>query len=142
MSDFVGELTILALSGNGIKCTVRGSNEPFWLPRNGDHVKWDQDPAEGQTIRATVASWLANKHRQLGGEDSDYRRDQRPPASQASGAPQSSEGGGHRDMSGILFKNRTRKRAPSSPTIAVTSPFTGQSFASPAGSRRESTESF
>jgi hypothetical protein len=35
MKDFRGKLAVLALSENGIKCSVAGDTEPFWLPRNG-----------------------------------------------------------------------------------------------------------
>jgi hypothetical protein len=104
MSDFVGDLTIQSMSEKGIECTARGDPEPFWLPRAGNHVKWDRAPASGKTIRATVASWLVNKHRQLGGEVSDAKRDfARPQASQLS------KGGTDRDMSGILFKNTDKE---------------------------------
>jgi hypothetical protein len=109
MSDFVGELTVTALSGNGIECSVRGHDEPFWLPRNGGHVKWEREPAEGQTIRATVAGWLVRKHRQLGGDGSDAKRDYQRPAT--SSPPQALEGekDRDRDMSGFMFRNQRKQ---------------------------------
>ena len=107
MKEFVGELTVLALTGNGIKCSVRGHNEPFWLPRKGDHVKWQREPAVGETIQATVAPWLANRHPQLGGDGSDAKGEH--------ARLQSSGGENERDMSGILFRNEWKKEGSKQP---------------------------
>jgi hypothetical protein len=107
MKEFTGELTIQALSGNGIKCSVRGHDEPFWLPRKGDHVKWQKEPAVGETIQVTVAPWLANRHPQLGGDASDAKREY--------ARPQSSGAGKNRDMSGILFRNARKEEGSRQP---------------------------
>jgi hypothetical protein len=113
MGDFVGELHVAALSEKGILVRVPGQEAPedaFWLPRAGGHVKWARDPVAGATIRATVPSWLAKKHRQLGGEAEDAKRHfARPQASQ------SSEGGKDRDMSGILFRNTDKEEGSKQP---------------------------
>jgi hypothetical protein len=98
MKGFSGELKVLAFSGNGIKCSVSADAEPFWLPRSGNHVEWQKEPTVCETIHAIVPAWLANKHRQLGGEASDAKRDfARPPSQTASNS--------ERDMTGTLSKN-------------------------------------
>jgi len=89
------------LSGNGIECSVHGYDKPFWLPRHGGHVRWEKEPVKGQMIRATVAAWLANKHRQLGGDASDAKGDYARPSSQAGSNARIDE----RDMTGNLSKN-------------------------------------
>jgi hypothetical protein len=99
MKEFSGELTVLALSENGIKCSVRGDAEPFWLPRNGDHVEWQREPEVGETIHAIVPEWLANKHRQLGGAGADAKSDVARPSPQTTSK-------GERDMTGTLSKEK------------------------------------
>src|SRR5262245_66312737 len=75
MKGFRGELTVLALSKNGIQSATTAS--PFWLPR-GSSVTWVRPPQVGGIETAVVPGWLAAKHRQLAGDvECDRVRDER-----------------------------------------------------------------
>ena len=108
MSDTICELTILAVTESGGRCSA-AEGEPFWLPKN--HVKWHQPLKTGQKVSATIPGWLAEKHRQLVGDDAfeeakrrketDVAREIAKPLGPIPNA---------RDMSGVLFRNQRKEK--------------------------------
>jgi hypothetical protein len=111
MSDRVYHLSVLALTDNGDRCST-GEGEAFWLPRNS--VKWHSPPTTGKTVSATIPEWLAEKHRQLVGDDAfeaAKRRKQIDVAREVA-KPLGLACANARDMSGVLFRNQQRERQP------------------------------
>ena len=100
MSDRVYHLSVLALTDSGVRCSA-GEGEAFWLPKNS--VKWYSPPTTGKTVSATIPGWLAEKHRQLVGDEKfDAAREIAKPLE-----PAPSNG---RDMAGALFRNSRKEK--------------------------------
>jgi hypothetical protein len=105
MTDRVYHLSVLALTDSGVRCTT-GEGEAFWLPKSS--VRWHSPPTTGKTVSATIPAWLAEKHRQLVGDEKfDVAREiAKPPE------PARSDG---RDMSGALFRNQRKEEGSKQP---------------------------
>jgi hypothetical protein len=99
-ADRVYHLSVLALTDSGVRCST-GEGEAFWLPKNS--VKWHTELAAGKTVSATIPAWLAEKHRQLVGDEKfDAAREVAKPLGSA---PTNA-----RDMSGALFRNQRKEK--------------------------------
>jgi hypothetical protein len=125
MSDTTHELTILVVTENGVRCSV-AEGEPFWLPKNS--VQWRQPLKTGQKVSATIPEWLAEKHRQLVGDEKfeeakrrkeiDVAREAAKPLGLIPNA---------RDMSGVLFRNQ-RKNTDNQPDYFGDAIIRGEKF--------------
>jgi hypothetical protein len=100
MSDRVYHLTAVALTDSGVRCST-GDSEAFWLPKNS--IKWQGELAAGKQVGAVIPGWLAEKHRQLVGDEKfDTAREVAKPLGSAPSAG--------RDMSGALFRNKLKEK--------------------------------